>query len=89
MSPRAPILAAFAANVRRYRQERGFTQEVLAEKLEISVRYLARIEAGNVNVGLVSVDRIAHALEVAPGALLYPAELPPPKPGRPRKKPTA
>lgn len=55
-----------------YRKRRGFSQEQLAEMLEISRQHLAAIEAPNMDRGL-SLDllfRIADALEIEPYLLI-------------------
>lgn len=50
--------------MRELRIERGWTQEVAAERLGVGVRELQRIEAGRVNLTLRSLVRIARALAV-------------------------
>ena len=45
------------AQVREVRHSRGLTQEVLAEQLEVTPRYLAGIERGGVRKELVTTDR--------------------------------
>ncbi len=52
----------FGANVRRERNERGITQERLAELVEISLRNVQRVEAGEINVLMTTVTRIRRAL---------------------------
>ena len=37
--------AVFSNNIRTYRKEKGFTQEVLAEKSELSISYIKQIES--------------------------------------------
>ena len=77
------VLRFVAANVRRLRARRNLTQEQLAEKAEFDLRYLQKIEAASIhfNVGVLVI--LADALEVEPGVLLRPAELPAPVRGRP------
>lgn len=41
------IYKTIGQNIRRYRKEKGFTQETLAEKASISMSYLTKIEAPN------------------------------------------
>jgi transcriptional regulator with XRE-family HTH domain len=77
-------------NIRRLRVARGMTIEHLAGEADIGASYLAQLERGEVNVGVVILDRVAKVLaakladlvvEPAPGAK-------PPKPlpaGRKRK----
>ncbi len=49
-------------NVQRLRNERGMTQEVLAEKADIDRRSLQRIEAGQWNMTVDYVERLREAL---------------------------
>jgi transcriptional regulator with XRE-family HTH domain len=59
-----------AANVRRIRAERGLSQEDLADRAGISVRYLGSIERGSTAATVVVLDRLARALRVTPCDLL-------------------
>lgn len=52
------------------RQNAGLTQLELAEALDISLQYVQRIEAGQVNMTLASLKRWAEELGVTPAALL-------------------
>ena len=60
----------FAANMRRLRNERGLSQEMLAREAGVDRSYLARLEAGWHFVGLEVIGKIAEALEVEPAELL-------------------
>ncbi|HEY4059689.1 MAG TPA: helix-turn-helix transcriptional regulator [Kofleriaceae bacterium] len=68
------------------RRTLGWTQEELAERLDVSIKYLQRLEAGQENLTIRSVVGLANALELPPGELMRsPAAPPAPrKPGRPR-----
>ncbi len=57
------MLAALAARLRALRDARGFTRGDLASRSGLSVRFLARIEAGDGNVSLVRLAALADALE--------------------------
>jgi len=59
-----------AANVRRIRAQRNMTQEDLADRAGISVRYLGSIERGSTAATVVVLGRLARALRVKPGELL-------------------
>jgi transcriptional regulator with XRE-family HTH domain len=59
-----------AANVRRIRAERGLTQEDLADRARVSVRYLGSIERGSTAATVVVLERLARALRVTPCDLL-------------------
>ena len=58
------------ANVRAERLRRGLTQEALAERLEVTARYLAGIERGERNLTLDSIEDLAAQLDVDPHSLL-------------------
>lgn len=56
--------------VRALREAAGRTRAELSQRSGVSIAYLARLEAGRANVSLQVIERIAHALDVAPLALL-------------------
>ncbi len=55
-----------------YRKKRGYTQEVLAEKVGISINFLAQVEGqGTVRgVSLETLFKLAEVLEVPPSKFL-------------------
>ena len=55
-------LVTFGANLRRERVANGFTQEKLAELVEVNPRTIQKIEAGHINILLTTVLRIQKAL---------------------------
>ncbi|MBQ9205238.1 MAG: helix-turn-helix transcriptional regulator [Treponema sp.] len=59
----------FGRNVRKYRKERGLTQEQLSEKLEISQKHLSIIETGTQFASASLIGRISEVLKVSPGDL--------------------
>lgn len=61
-----------AANIRRIRQERGFTQEALADLVGINRNYVGMIERCENSPTIDMLERLAEALEVTPTALLEP-----------------
>ncbi|MBY8820931.1 helix-turn-helix domain-containing protein [Sphingomonas colocasiae] len=62
--PRPPLLAHVASNLRRYRGARAMSQDALATASSVSRRMIAAIEAGDANVSLATLDRLAEALDV-------------------------
>ncbi len=58
----ATQLKKLGANVRRERTNKGLTQEQLAEKIDISLRNVQRIEAGEINPLTTTLIRLRHAL---------------------------
>ncbi|GLR77822.1 helix-turn-helix transcriptional regulator (plasmid) [Azospirillum oryzae] len=59
-----------AANIRRLRRERGFSQEELAHRSGIDRSYLGQIERAEHKATVVTLGKVAKALAVLPGDLL-------------------
>ena len=64
-SQRASVLQHVSQNVRRLRLVALLSQSALAELSGVSRRMLVAIEAGEKNVSLSTLDRVAEALNVA------------------------
>ena len=60
--------------VKRIRQEKGLTQEQLAELSGFSQQYISGLEQGRRNPTVVSLYELATALGVSHMELLHPAE---------------
>ena len=58
-------------NLRRYREERGLSQEAFANVLGVHRTYMGGVERGERNLTLRSVERIAAMLALAPVELLH------------------
>jgi transcriptional regulator with XRE-family HTH domain len=63
------MLRALGKRVRELRNERGFSQERLAELANIHENHVRRIEGGTANPSYLVVGRIARALGVSPAEL--------------------
>ena len=50
--------------IRARRKQAGLTQEKLAEKADLTYKYVGEVERGTVNISLDSLVRIAKALRV-------------------------
>ena len=61
-------------NVKRVRQQRGWTQEQLAERSGFSQQYISGLEQGRRNPTIVTVYELATALDVNYLELLQPTE---------------
>lgn len=70
--------------VAEVRMERGWTQAQLAERLDVSLTYVQRVEGGRANLSLKSLCEVANALRVAVPDLVSPASTPTARPGRPK-----
>lgn len=70
------INAVVGNNIRRYRKLRHLTQEILAEKLDVSTIYISYLERGSKVPSLELLVKIANVLEVEPAMLLLPDQEP-------------
>lgn len=58
------IVKIFAHNVRKYRTEKGMSQEALAEKASLHRTYICAIEREKRSISLDNIQKIADALEI-------------------------
>jgi len=65
MSQRHRALTRLGLNLRQWREEKGFTQEKLAERAELDPTYISGIERGVRNPSILSIARVAKALGVS------------------------
>jgi transcriptional regulator with XRE-family HTH domain len=65
MPKRDKALAAFGQNVAKFRNERDFSQDKLAEEAGIDRTYVSGIERGVRNPGIKVVVRLARSLNVS------------------------
>jgi transcriptional regulator with XRE-family HTH domain len=70
------VTAAIAAQLRKYRGERGWTLDEMAERSGVSRRMLVNLERGSVNPSIVTLLRISDALGVGLPALVDAARKP-------------
>lgn len=59
------IVGGFAANLKRIRQEKGYTLREVAANCNIDFAGISKMESGRVNVTLQTLEQLAEALEVA------------------------
>jgi transcriptional regulator with XRE-family HTH domain len=64
------LIGEVGRRVAELRAARGLTQAALAERIGIGAKHLQRIELGELNLTLMSIARIAGALDVEPFELL-------------------
>ena len=58
------VLKIFAANLKKYRNELGLSQESFAEKAGLHRTYISAIERGKRSIALENVQKIANALGI-------------------------
>lgn len=64
------LLRVLATHVSGLRRERGWTRADLARRSGLSVRFLARVEAGDGNISVRRLGELAHALDTTAEDLL-------------------
>lgn len=57
------ILKLLGKNLRNLREERGYTQEELANELDLEISQISRIERGVINTSIYTVINIATFLK--------------------------
>jgi transcriptional regulator with XRE-family HTH domain len=69
----SPVLVDYlAANLKAARIARGFTQEDVADRCDLSVAYISLLERSGRIAPLNTVERLAGALGLEPHLLLVP-----------------
>ena len=71
-TPDGDFLLFLGKRVRQLRNRRGMTRKMVAEEADVSERHLAQLEAGEGNVSIVLLRRIAGALDVSLAELFAP-----------------
>ena len=66
------VLIQLGKRVRALREQRGISQEALADLAEIHRNYISQIEGGKRNLSFYNLVKIARALKVTPSKLLDP-----------------
>ncbi|MFC4599911.1 helix-turn-helix domain-containing protein [Cohnella hongkongensis] len=56
--------------IRKAREEKGITQETLAEALDVSNAYISKIERGRTPINLNNLDKICAVLETSADYIL-------------------
>ena len=58
------IIKVFSRNVRKYRLQKGLSQEELADKANLHRTYISAVECEKRSIALENIQRIADALEI-------------------------
>jgi transcriptional regulator with XRE-family HTH domain len=60
----------FAQMLRQLREERGWSQEQLAERADLNRSYLGEVERGRAVPSIITVSKLARALEIQMSSLI-------------------
>lgn len=66
----APDYSVIGRRIKQARLEHHMTQEELADKLDVSVAFMSRVERGSSGINLKRLSQIAEIFNVTPGYLL-------------------
>lgn len=75
MDEDSQALRVFGTRIRRLRQQRGLSQEGLAEASGLHRTYVGSVERGERNISLVNILRLAMTLSTDAGELVTGLEL--------------
>jgi transcriptional regulator with XRE-family HTH domain len=64
------LIQHFGLTVRYFRENQGWSQELLAEKADLNRSYLGEVERGRVIPSLATAQKLASALEIPLSGLL-------------------
>lgn len=73
-APDKELATIIGYNICKYREQNGMTQAKLAEKVGVGSAFISRIERGEKLMKLVTLYKIALALNVSSDALMYKAD---------------
>lgn len=59
-----------SANIKKYRELKGLTREVVASELEMSVSGYSKIERGEIDLTITKLQKISEVLEVSASDIL-------------------
>ena len=59
----------FGKRLRELREQRGWSQEQLGELADLHRNYVGRVERGEQNISIDTIEKLAHALKVKPAEL--------------------
>jgi transcriptional regulator with XRE-family HTH domain len=70
-----PVLVALGGAIKRIRLEKEISQERLALLAEVDRSYVGRVERGDNNAAILTLARLAKALDVSIAELMQEAQL--------------
>ena len=64
-------MSRIGKNIKKARAEKGYTQEQLAQKLNVTRNTISNYETGHSNPDIEMLQMLAEALETDPNTLIY------------------
>ena len=58
------LLQTFSANLRKYRRDKGLSQEAFADLAGLHRTYISALERGKRSIAIDNIEKIAHALDI-------------------------
>ena len=68
------LIHIFADNVKKYRIEKGLSQETLASLSGLHRTYISAVERERRNISIDNIENIATALDIEPYLLFLPSK---------------
>ena len=68
------LAQALGTTLRQLREQRGWSQEKLAEKADLNRSYVGELERGQALASLLTLEKLACAVQLSPASLLSRAE---------------
>lgn len=62
---KSTLLIEFGNTIRKFRTERGLSQEELAYRAGVHRTYIGMVERAEKNISLLNIEKIANALNVS------------------------
>jgi len=66
------IKIQFGKNVRKLRENRGYSQEEFADLCDLDRTYIGGVERGERNISLINIIRISSGLNISPSEIFLP-----------------
>lgn len=67
---RKKLNAEIGIRIRQCRESAGYTQEKLADLIDVTIQYISDLERGKVGASLLTIVNLCHALSVSADYLL-------------------
>lgn len=64
------LISSFGRSIRHFREDHGWSQELLAEKADLNRSYLGEVERGKVIPSLATAAKLAGALNISLSRLM-------------------